>query len=731
MRDIATKADNTTTLSASDWNSNQAELENAVTTSDQTLDPAGGADTDLNMLGQAMAGYAGASWGYDESGTANAHVVGIGSNLKPVSKYYKNMVVAYLPGNTNTSTAVTVNVSSLGAKAIRMPGGNVPIIGAFSPFRMLVLKYNDSAGYFEVVAGGGNPAIRFANEPGFAGVNAVVTDIGASAETTLIVNDSQTLTANLDITDNINVRVLRGGEFVKASTYTLNIESLTTGIYQIFSGFSPGDVTVGSNTEAFPQWWGAVGDGTTDDAIPIQAAIDMAINQSGGTVRFPAGQYAITSTLDVHYVGEGVDPGGIRRIGGVRLVGVVGPGNDSIFEGDTVASIIKKSGAAGGILDYSSTWHCVTEHLQLINKSASAEYIVRVRSFDSPVFSNVHHTWNNVVFIDDATVTGVQVIIRDSQHLVFNQCGWPTGDSPVLRIGENTGVNSTLMNGDTHSIRFSQCTFAGDTYVRQTRGLVFDQSEWFAVKNGGGEGSRVIPEGDQLAQNVALMNCKAAFAGDDTLTFYTQGTSGNSLLVLGGVYSGYQTAFDLNGDGPTLFLGPIFSQIGGTGVDVRIDGSNIGAVSIQADHDGTRGAGNTAVDDNRTMPKKPFVFLNNLSSDHTYANVGNYESIISSNVQLRGGLYKLNWALTIASANTTGYRGRLSVDGTIVVGTVATAFVTNGEIQTLMFSTVIKLDATTAAVPIQLQSRQAAGTASTIKAPATSTGTSHIILEEL
>lgn len=156
MRDIATKTDGTTSLAAGDFNALQNELENTVTSTGQTLDPAGGADTDLNMLSKAMADYAGAGWGYTDSGAVNAHVVAITTTLKPPTEYFDNLVIAYIPNGTNTSTTVTTNVASLGVKNIRLVGGGLPPVGFISASGTLILKYNDSAGYFEIMVNGSN-----------------------------------------------------------------------------------------------------------------------------------------------------------------------------------------------------------------------------------------------------------------------------------------------------------------------------------------------------------------------------------------------------------------------------------------------------------------------------------------------------------------------------------------------------------------------------------------------
>ena len=45
--------------------------------------------------------------------------------------------------------------------------------------------------------------------------------------------------------------------------------------------------------------FGAVGDNTTDDTAAIQAAFDYVRDQGGGLVKFPAGKFVLTDTLEI------------------------------------------------------------------------------------------------------------------------------------------------------------------------------------------------------------------------------------------------------------------------------------------------------------------------------------------------------------------------------------------------------------------------------------------------
>ena len=128
MRNIPDKIDVTTNLDASEFNSNQSELENIVTSADSTLDPPFGPDTDLNMLAKTLSAYVNAGIIYQDSGTANTKILAIASNLKSVIKYYDNMLVTFKNSLSNTG-ATTIKIGSLSSKALTRENGDALIAG--------------------------------------------------------------------------------------------------------------------------------------------------------------------------------------------------------------------------------------------------------------------------------------------------------------------------------------------------------------------------------------------------------------------------------------------------------------------------------------------------------------------------------------------------------------------------------------------------------------------------
>lgn len=153
MRNIANKTDGVgDTLTAGDFNSFNEELENAVLSTDQSLDVAGGPDTNLNMLGNAIAAYANAGSTYQDSGSTNSYILAISSNLKSVTKYYDRMSVRFKPGSSNTGPS-TVNVNNLGVKNIVDEIGVALVANTIIINRYITLTYILSSDIFELLSG--------------------------------------------------------------------------------------------------------------------------------------------------------------------------------------------------------------------------------------------------------------------------------------------------------------------------------------------------------------------------------------------------------------------------------------------------------------------------------------------------------------------------------------------------------------------------------------------------
>lgn len=156
MRNLSAKTDDVgDTLPASDFNANlRLELQNFVTSASFSLDPEGGPDTDVEMLGKSAALYANAAGYYTDTGAANAYVVNRVGTIKALSSYVEGVVITFKAANTSTG-ASTINVDSLGVKTIVNADGSAITNSDIVANRYTSLRYNATSGNFEVVYSGG------------------------------------------------------------------------------------------------------------------------------------------------------------------------------------------------------------------------------------------------------------------------------------------------------------------------------------------------------------------------------------------------------------------------------------------------------------------------------------------------------------------------------------------------------------------------------------------------
>lgn len=151
MRDIPTQEDGVTSLSADFFNEIPTELENAITTSGQTLTPSDGSNPNLNQLAIAMAIYGSGSDFYTASGTNTLTLAVIGTKRAPNS-YFDGMRIRFLKSSANTG-AVTVNVAGLGSVDLRQINNSQLASGMIQGY--VEATYVNSLGYFVVISSTG------------------------------------------------------------------------------------------------------------------------------------------------------------------------------------------------------------------------------------------------------------------------------------------------------------------------------------------------------------------------------------------------------------------------------------------------------------------------------------------------------------------------------------------------------------------------------------------------
>jgi parallel beta-helix repeat protein len=133
--------------------------------------------------------------------------------------------------------------------------------------------------------------------PGYSTLANALTTISTNQVTLRIPVGTVAITTDTTIPANITLKLGQGAVLAVATTKTLTINGgLEAGLYPIFSCTGTGKVNLTGSTkiqQVYPQWWGATGNGTTDDTLAVAKAV-ASVETSDIPVFFPKGSYLLT-----------------------------------------------------------------------------------------------------------------------------------------------------------------------------------------------------------------------------------------------------------------------------------------------------------------------------------------------------------------------------------------------------------------------------------------------------
>jgi len=286
--------------------------------------------------------------------------------------------------------------------------------------------------------------------------DAAVVAIGATP-TTLYVDDATAMSTNVATPTTLTTIVLKGGSIDQATntlttngqlimqggtidndaTLTIN-GAYTAGPYQTFTNTS--SVVFGKNSVPFiyGEWYGALGDGSTDDYAAFRAAYDTALNSGGGTIQFLGKRYVIDSTIEIGLAGSLAIP--------VTFQGEIGY-SDGSGEGGTILQM--DAITTGNALFEQNQGAYVYNHIfrdfAISGAVSGSEVVGDGDAFRLAYINNFHFSDLYIT----ATTVGVRSVDQDMDRVSFKRCKFAGNGRDV--------VFEALTK--TYQVHFEDCEF--------------------------------------------------------------------------------------------------------------------------------------------------------------------------------------------------------------------------------------------------------------------------------
>jgi len=125
----------------------------------------------------------------------------------------------------------------------------------------------------------------------YVGTEAELIAANTAAISNVVLYAAISLTANFAQGAGVYITALKGATITQTGSFTwTGTSKFSAGRYQVFVGFTAGQVT--GLIFSYPEWWGALADGTTEDTVAIQSALTASL-----IVELQSGKTYLSGTL--------------------------------------------------------------------------------------------------------------------------------------------------------------------------------------------------------------------------------------------------------------------------------------------------------------------------------------------------------------------------------------------------------------------------------------------------